>query len=212
MYINQPHSDPFAPRQPIGDIQLGGKDEPDIPNIAYYTTPSDYENKGRPLICSMNLRSLLKRATTDGILDPLIKIQKKALRIVANAKWISHCEPLWKKVGALKFSDLHKLACTKKAYKIINGIAPAGITPIFKPKCVRSRRLEHFAQLKVPFARIAQTQNLPSYQIPYLWNSLPSNISMTSINSFSDSFKKYKLTHYGGFICTTPNCYSCANS
>lgn len=151
-------------------------------------------------------------ATTDGILDPLIKIQKKALRIVANAKWISHCEPLWKKVGALKFSDLHKLACTKKAYKIINGIAPAGITPIFKPKCVRSRRLEHFAQLKVPFARIAQTQNLPSYQIPYLWNSLPSNISMTSINSFSDSFKKYKLTHYGGFICTTPNCYSCANS
>ena len=150
-------------------------------------------------------------ATTTSILDPLIKLQKKALRIVTNAKWVSHCEPLWSKIGALKLRDLHKIACSKIAYKITKGIAPAGITPIFKQKCERPRRFEIFPQLEVPFARTAQTQNLPSFQIPDIWNTLPSTISVISIDSFKNSFKQAKMEQYEGFRCNTQNCYSCLN-
>ena len=63
--------------------------------------------------------------TTKSILDPLIKLQKKALRIVVKAKWISHCEPLWNKVGGCKLKDLYELGCTKIAYKITKGTALA---------------------------------------------------------------------------------------
>ena len=147
--------------------------------------------------------------TSKTILDPLIKLQKKALRIVAKAKWISHCDPLWKKVGACKLQDLYELACTKTAYKITKGLAPPGISPIFDKQVERSRRHEHFPQLKVPFARTLQIQNLPTYQIPYLWNSLPSHISMTSLDSFSKSFKKYKLDKYEEFTCNKENCFAC---
>ena len=149
-------------------------------------------------------------ATSESILKPLKTLQKKALRLITNAKWISHCEPLWKKAGALKFSDLHELACAKTAYKIVNKVAPAGITSIFQIKEDRSRRHEQFPHLKVPFARTTKSQNLPSYQIPRCWNSTPDSFSMISIDAFSNSFKKHKLEQYEQFKCDKSKCFSCS--
>ena len=147
--------------------------------------------------------------TSSSILEPLIKLQKKALRIVTKAKWISHCDPLWTKVSGCKLEDLYELGCIKTAFKITKGIAPPGITPLFQKQIERSRRFEYFPQLKVPFARTLQIQNLPTYKIPYLWNALPNGISMASMDAFSKSFKKFKMAQYDRFICTRDNCYSC---
>ena len=112
-------------------------------------------------------------ATTDTILDPLEKLQKKCLRIVMGAKWVAHCDPLWRKSHCLKLKDLHELACCKLGYDIVHKRAPAGIDDAFEPQLPRSRRYETFPQLKIPFAKNNTTQNLPAYQIPLLWNSLP---------------------------------------
>ena len=150
-------------------------------------------------------------ATTTSILNPLIKLQKKALRIISKAKWVTHCEPLWRKIGALKFEDLHILACIKTAYKVINDIAPAGISPILKLKCDRPRRQQRFPQLWVPFARTNQLQNLPSFQIPMQWNNIPNTLSTASLEAFAKSYKKHMLVQYECFSCNIPNCYSCIN-
>lgn len=147
--------------------------------------------------------------TTESILDPLVKLQKKCIRVVTGANWVAHCDPLWRKSYCLKLTDLYELSCCKLAYNIVHHTAPAGLENAFNLQLPRSRRNETFTQLRVPFARINTTQNLPAYQIPHLWNSLPSNINMKSLDSFQRSYKRFKMTQYEGFICTIKDCFSC---
>ena len=149
--------------------------------------------------------------TAESILDPLIKLQKKCLRIVMGEKWVAHCDPLFRKSFCLKLTDLHELACCKMAYKITRQEAPAGINNLFSPQLPRSRRFETFPQLRVPFGRIKTTQNLPAYQIPHFWNSLPRNISMKSIETFQRDFKRLKMAQYDSFTCTDKDCFTCQN-
>ena len=148
-------------------------------------------------------------STSDTILDPLVKLQKKCIRVVMGANWVAHCDPLWRKSNCLKLKDLHELSCCKLAYKIVHKTAPAGLDNAFESQLPRQRRNETFPQLRVPFARINTTQNLPAYQIPFLWNSLPRNISMKSPETFQRSFKQHKMTLYEGFICTVKGCFAC---
>lgn len=47
----------------------------------------------------------------------LMILQKKALRIVANSRYNSHCDPLFKKFRILKLGDLYKFHCVRLPYK-----------------------------------------------------------------------------------------------
>ena len=40
------------------------------------------------------------------VLQPIIKLQKKAIRIVSNSKYNAHCDPIFKEIEILKFEDL----------------------------------------------------------------------------------------------------------
>jgi hypothetical protein len=51
------------------------------------------------------------------VLNRMNILQKKALRIVSNVKYNSHCDPLFKKYKILKVHDLFKLQCIRLAYK-----------------------------------------------------------------------------------------------
>ena len=147
--------------------------------------------------------------TSESILAPLVKLQKKSLRVVMGANWVDHCDPLFYKANCLKLSDMHELSCCKLAYKITHKDAPVGIINLFHPQIDRSRRYETFPQLRVPFGRLKVTQNLPSYQVPLLWNAIPKDINMKSIDTFQKHYKRYKMLQYNSFVCTDPLCYPC---
>ena len=58
-------------------------------------------------------------------LDRVIKLQKKALRHIANAKYNSHTSPLFKKLNLLNILDSYKVQCCKIYYKKRLGILHA---------------------------------------------------------------------------------------
>ena len=59
--------------------------------------------------------------------DRLIKIQKKALRVVNLSKYNAHCDPLFKKFKILKLSDLLKLQELKAYFKFVHSELPTFI-------------------------------------------------------------------------------------
>ena len=45
--------------------------------------------------------------TFDSYLDPLVKLQKKAVRVIAGAQRNSHTDPLFKKLNILEFHKIY---------------------------------------------------------------------------------------------------------
>ena len=55
----------------------------------------------------------------------ILKLQKKALRIITLSKYNSHSEPLYKKLGFLKVDDIFRLQQLKFYYKYLHDNLPA---------------------------------------------------------------------------------------
>ena len=60
-----------------------------------------------------------------GIAAPrLEKLQKKAIRLITNSKYIAHTNPLFKRLQLLKIVDIFKLRVLKFYYNLYNGLLP----------------------------------------------------------------------------------------
>ena len=56
--------------------------------------------------------------------NPLHLLQKKALRLISNSKYIAHTEPICKDLRLLKFTDMFSIAIWKFYYKLMNNQLP----------------------------------------------------------------------------------------
>ena len=50
--------------------------------------------------------------------------QKKAVRIITNAEYRAHTEPIYRELRLLKIEDLYKISLWKCYYKLMNNILP----------------------------------------------------------------------------------------
>ena len=73
-----------------------------------------------------------------GTLDPIIKKQKNAIRLISNAKYNSHTEPLFKKAEILRFEDLYKASQSEFMHAFLLDKLPASFDGIW----FRNRRKE----------------------------------------------------------------------
>ena len=62
----------------------------------------------------------------------LVKLQKRAVRIITCEKYNAHMDPLFKKLSLLKLNDLFKLNALKLYYKFNNGLLSIYIASIFR--------------------------------------------------------------------------------
>ena len=53
------------------------------------------------------------------------KLQKKAIRLITNSKYIAHTNPLFKRLQMLKIVDIFKIRVLKFYYNLYNGLLPA---------------------------------------------------------------------------------------
>ena len=51
----------------------------------------------------------------------ILKLQKKAVRIITNAKYNAHSEPLFKQLNILRIDHIFKRQCIKFYHKLVNG-------------------------------------------------------------------------------------------
>jgi hypothetical protein len=142
-------------------------------------------------------------------------LQKKALRIVSNVKYNSHCDPLFKKYKILKVHDLFKLQCIRLAYKNKFSMLPPYHSSKLPLVLFQNRNPQTRQCYDIAIHR--HTTNLQkkliNYKIGSLWNNLPKQVKDTSITTkaFCKSIKISFLNDYVS-TCTRSNCYSCNQS
>ena len=141
------------------------------------------------------------------------KLQKKALQIISNSKFLAHTEPICKSLNLLKVQDIYQLAILKFYFKLINNELPQyfdTFTPTF------SMGVNHY-NIRNPCRQLPKIYHeFPKQSLRYKLNvvlnetdsNLISKAETISLYQFkllikSNMINKYKDT------CEESNCYVC---
>ena len=122
---------------------------------------------------------------------PLVRLQKKIVRIITNSDFLAHTQPLFIKTNILKLFDINKLQIGTYMYKhqyshVITTLQASHEYP------TRTR-----SYLRTPLHNTTLFQHSLSYSGPKVWNSIPQHIkSRPSLRSFKRQFKNHILAQY----------------
>lgn len=147
-------------------------------------------------------------------LNEVVKLQKKAIRILAAAKYNSHTEPLFKKLKLLIVSDIASLKELKFLYKLQNNQLPAYFhnNLFIQNSRIHQHNTRAALDLHLPRIKHEFAKNSIRYMIPLASNRCPLNIKSKinthSITSYSKYIKSHFINNYTE-VCTIRNCYIC---
>ena len=121
-------------------------------------------------------------------LNPLFIIQKRIVRIIADADYLAHTNPIFRKLNLLKIADLYKFQAIVDTHsKILQG----GYK-IEHNVNTRNRNLS-----KSKYHRLDRTQQSIASSGPMLWNDLPIELRLIkSIPRFKKKLKMFYLSTY----------------
>ena len=122
-------------------------------------------------------------------LEPLRILQKRAVRLISNAAFLDHTDPLFFNNKILKLDDQYKLSIGCFAFKNPNLIA------------THVRPHSHFTRNREiplpPFERLRSTQQSVIFNVVKVWNDVPESIKQCrSLHSFKFKFKELLLSRY----------------
>ena len=138
------------------------------------------------------------------LLNRLLLLQKKALRIICNVSPRSHANPLFSKYKILKIHDLYTYQLGQFMYNYNTNTLPR----IFDSMFPRNQSFHNYPtrqsnEFHLPLLRTLLAQNTFIYTGPKLWNSLESDIKdAKSLYSFK---KKLKSSLFISYCGTEPN-------
>ena len=122
-------------------------------------------------------------------LDPLIKLQKRCIRLIANAHYLAPTAPLFHTLDLLHLSDIYTKYIIIFMFKFSNNLLPPEVfndmfTLVNNTHTHETRRHNHL-NFNVPFVRNNIVKRAVRSRGVYLWGLLLSHIDLSSINSLS---------------------------
>ena len=143
----------------------------------------------------------------------LEKLQKRAVRIIVNAKYNSHTEPIFKSLGILKIKHIFERNCLKFYYKVVNGTTPSFFLNMFVPNAAtHNYNTRQRSSIRQSTTRIALTENCMRHFIPKLVKETPTCITdkvyTHSLEGFSNYIKAFNINRYIS-TCNIQHCYIC---
>ena len=153
--------------------------------------------------------------------NEVVILQKKAIRIICDAKYNAHTEPLFKSQKILPFNDLFSFFKLLFMYDYINNLLPSSFSNVWPSN--EARRLHHPAAgqnvnlrndslLSIPFIRLQSHMNFPLAEFPRIWNDFH-QVDITSTPSrplFKKLLKEYFFSKLDeNYKCTRLLCLSC---
>lgn len=144
----------------------------------------------------------------------MTKLQKKAIRVITNAKYNSHTEPIFKKLNLLKITDLSALQELKFAFRLENGMLPYYFRVSMH---TRHSEIHHYNtrnsnNLIIPISRHNFVCKSIKFRLPVIYNHCPENIKSKmfthSIKGFTKYVKADIIDKYSTH-CFIRNCYIC---
>ena len=128
------------------------------------------------------------------VLKPLIIAQKKIIRIIAGAHYLSHTNNLFKRLGVLKLSEVNVLESVKfvnQQLNVVDPVIPFNFTHQFHDHYTRGSR---DLRPEKPFSNLSK--QFIKYRGCLLYNNLPQNVKESTTNSFKIKTKRYLLSLY----------------
>ena len=143
--------------------------------------------------------------------DRLIKLQKRAVRIVTCSKYNSHTDPLFRKLNILKLTDIFVLCNLKFYFKYEGGTLPHYFTHMFQEHqhAYFTRHRGGFYQCK---PNTSSGIKCIRYFLPSLLSDTPAcikdKVHSHSFKGFTGYIKQHFINQYST-ECSIQNCYIC---
>ena len=165
-----------------------------------------------------NTGNLLAHTTnTSTCCNRIIKLQKKAIRIICLTNYNAHTELLFKKLKILNVTDMLKLHELKLYYKYVYTTLPVYLQnlPFILNKAVHTFNTRihdniHTNRAKHDFAKRCSRHDIPLLINNTIFN-IKNKITTHSLRGFISYAKENFLQNYKT-LCFLPNCYICGHS
>ena len=131
-------------------------------------------------------------------IDRIIKLQKRAVRIIDHASFLAHTSPIFCSLKILRFNDLYVYQVGIFMYLCHKNLLPESLLTYFSLNCdIHKHRTRNATDFHLPLSRTTLSKKSVIYQGPITWNSLPSSIKeLQSFNVFKKSSKEIILANY----------------
>ncbi len=148
--------------------------------------------------------------------DRILKLQKKAVRIIKLEKYNAHTEPLFKKLSLLRIEHILHLQELKLYYKYRNNLLPHYIQtlPLLHFNEIHQYPTRGDHEMRQPKIKHEYARKFVRYAIPDTVNKTPrcilDKVETHSLQGYSKYIKKYYIDSYR-VTCDKENCYVCSN-
>ena len=140
-------------------------------------------------------------------LKPIVNLEKKCIRNVANRDFKSHTDPIFKSLNILKFNDLYYYNCILLMHKYAYARHTNSILDTFTPLSVNNRTGNYLLQkYKCNFF-----DRFPSVALLKIWNEQKNEIkNCLSFSSVKLKVKQKLLENYEDVVkCKYSGCPDC---
>ena len=153
----------------------------------------------------INYCNLIWGSAYDITLDPLIKMQKKAIRLVNNSHYLEHTAPIFSSLKIIKVQQVFKLNCLIFMYKCAkNDKFPNFKQRLFRNSDVHTHNTRINEHYRIPNIRLHLCRKAYFINGLTLWNSLEDNIkSCTNLINFKQKSEIIINTKYFGLRCNS---------
>ena len=153
-------------------------------------------------------------------LDRILKLQKRAVRIILNKKYNCHTEPLFKKLRIIKITDMLDLERVKFIYKYHKKLLPFRLLQI--PCVLNTEVHSYFTRSSKSVHRTrCHNKSLQALLESGFLNSISPEILQLvnlsenepiSLRAITKKFKNFTLNNYSDSeICQDLTCFSCTH-
>ena len=123
--------------------------------------------------------------------ERILKLQKKAIRIISHSQYLSHTNELFHSLKLLKYDELLLYQSAIFMFLCFNDLLPPDILKCFNfNNDIHSYNTRNSELYHIPKVRTNASKLSIFYNGPITWNSLPQSIrSSPSLNSFKRKYK-----------------------
>jgi hypothetical protein len=155
--------------------------------------------------------------TNQNILNPLVVKQKMAVRLVFNAKYNAHTEPLFKKTDILPFNYLCDYFKIQFMKQFSQGFLPPSFSNTWITNAIRRAdqpqiEFRNRDSYNIPYTRTSTLDKHPPFSFPRMWEEFPDDRIkfIRDKHEFNLDLKNYFLNKLSAnFVCNRLLCPVC---
>ena len=146
----------------------------------------------------INYCNIIWGSACNSTLEPLFRLQKKAIRLISNSHYLEHTAPIFNSLKILTLHQVFKLNCLLFIYKCTKEHKfPNFINRIRRNRDFHDHNTRNNDHFRVPSGRLSIFRDAYLVQGLTLWNSLdPTILNCNNIIKLKNNVKKTFFTNY----------------